>query len=602
MSPLTLLVVSALCVADREGAGLSSPPPTPPQHWGSSGVSGSTTSNNSGGGCSEEDQASCPPGLYCQNGQCHCNQHNRSNIIRCTGTTSSSLLNCYCATWDESTNSTAMGHCLYNCGTRIELKKGSEMLYSPLPRNVSQLNQACLQLNRTGTLCGRCREHHFPMAYSFNWTCIPCPQPGLDWLRYLLAAYLPLTLFCVCVLFFQLNVASSHLYPAIVFCQALAMPVTMRVWLSSYLHHNPNIFSQVSMKLVASLYGVWNLDFFRPFYTDLCLGLGVLPTLALDYAIAVYPLLLTLLTYLLIFLHDRNCRLLRLAWRCCRGLRKEWSGRTSVIDAFATFFLLSNIKLLSVCFDLLVPTTVLHLHGADHTPTTTGLYYAPDVAYFGKEHLPYAILSIVVLCMFVVLPTIVLLLYPFSCFQRLLNHCPARWYILHTFMDSFQGCYRDRTEPGNTWDCRWVSSLYFLMRLLLFVIYSTTLTVLFFSVAGILVILAAFLILVIRPFKSPVSHFNWIHAVFVLLLGLDCVSVSGMYLSTIYSPTYTRILYAFTALLCVSPLMYIVAFVCYWVFKKRQCVLKLVSRLRARKKGYDALLESSADGGLLDRV
>ena len=40
-----------------------------------------------------------------------------------------------------------------------------------------------------------------------------------------------------------------------------------------------------SVKVLLSVYGIWNLDFFRPYYSDLCLGIGILPTLALDYAI-----------------------------------------------------------------------------------------------------------------------------------------------------------------------------------------------------------------------------------------------------------------------------------------------------------------------------
>lgn len=49
------------------------------------------------------------------------------------------------------------------------------------------------------------------------------------------------------------------------------------------------------------------------------------------------------------------------------------------------------------------------------------LYYIP---HFGSAHLPYAILAIAVLVM------LVLLLYPFRCFQKLLNALPVRWHIL----------------------------------------------------------------------------------------------------------------------------------------------------------------------------
>ena len=194
-------------------------------------------------------------------------------------------------------------------------------------------------------------------------------------------------------------------------------------------------------RVLFSLHGIWNLDFFRPFYSDLCLGIGILPTLALDYAIAVYPLLLMIISYLLIVLYDRNCRVITIMWRPFRALfslfRRNWDIRTSLINTFATFLFLSNLKFLAATQALLAPTCIYHLYG-DHYNHTWGLYYAGDVEYFGSEHLPYAILAIVVLCVFVILPIAVLALHPFKFFQKFLNLFPVRWYILHTFVDSFR--------------------------------------------------------------------------------------------------------------------------------------------------------------------
>ena len=81
--------------------------------------------------------------------------------------------------------------------------------------------------------------------------------------------------------------------------------------------------------------------------------------------------------------------------------------------------------------------------------------------YLGRSHLPYAIAAILVVVLFVLTPGILLLLYPLRLFQRFLNLFPIRWHILHTFVDSYQGCYKDGTEPG-TRDCRGFASLLFL--------------------------------------------------------------------------------------------------------------------------------------------
>ena len=152
--------------------------------------------------------------------------------------------------------------------------------------------------------------------------------------------------------------------------------------------------------------------------------MGPLPTLALDYAIVVYPILLMVFTYLLIVLYDRNYRVITAMWRPFRVLfsyyRRNWDVRTSVIDSYATFFLLSNVKFLSVSFDLLVPTRVYELH-QHHYNYSLGLYYAADIEYFGSEHLPYGILAIIMCLFFVILPVTTLALYPFSFFQRFLS-------------------------------------------------------------------------------------------------------------------------------------------------------------------------------------
>ena len=99
------------------------------------------------------------------------------------------------------------------------------------------------------------------------------------------------------------------------------------------------------------------------------------------------------------------------------------------------------------------------------------LYYDTTVEYFGPKHLPYVVMAIVVLFIFVLLPTLLLTLYPFRAVQKCLNLLPGRSQLfLNTFVDSFQGCYRNGTEPG-TRDYRYLSALPFIIRLILTVIY-----------------------------------------------------------------------------------------------------------------------------------
>ena len=511
--------------------------------------------------CSESD--SCPPGLFCEEGTCQCADYYPHNIISCNGTTSS-VLSGYCATWDTDRNITLTGACIYN---NYGIKN---ILYREVPPNVSELNDVmCNSWNRTGALCGKCLPHHFPLVYSYDLTCIPCPHAGWNWFRYIMAAYLPLTLFYLVIFFFKINVTSSHLLPVVVYCQSLSIQAFSRIAMID-ITFNTNLLFITAAKIIFSLYGILNLDFFRPFYSDISLGMGPLPTIALDYAIALYPLLLMIITYLLIVLYDRNYRVITVMWRPFGILfsyyRRNWDVRTSMIDAYATFFLLSFIKFLSVSFDLLVPTHVYELH-KHHYNYSLGLFYAADIEYFGSEHLPYGILAIIMCLFFVILPVTTLALYPFTFFQRFLNLFPGRWLIfICTFMDAFQGCYKDGTEPG-TRDCRWFSSVNFLCRFLFFIVYAFLPNTVFFVVVNLILSNLFILIIAVQPFKSSVAHYNLLNAVFVQLFSLFYTTVLGIAVSGLYMKQLYYFFYLLSALIYPAALYYGVFCAFCWILK-----------------------------------
>ena len=63
-------------------------------------------------------------------------------------------------------------------------------------------------------------------------------------------------------------------------------------------------------RIMAALYGIWNLDFFRTLLPHICVNVDTLQALALDYAIAFYPLMLLVVTYVLIQCHICNFRII----------------------------------------------------------------------------------------------------------------------------------------------------------------------------------------------------------------------------------------------------------------------------------------------------
>lgn len=462
----------------------------------------------------------------------------------------------------------------------------------------------CRYMNRTGTLCGRCLPDYYPLAYSFNFSCIRCPHAHRNWLKYITAAYLPLTIFCIIILFFKINTTSSQLFAVVYYCQTISMPYVQRMVTTAY-ENNTSSFI-IAAKSLFSIYGIWNLDFFRPFYSDLCLGIDTLPTMALDYAIAVYPLLFMIISYLLIVLYDRNYRVITVIWSPFRVLlslfRKNWNIKTSVIDAFATFLFLSNFKFLCVSFDLLVPTPLYQLYG-DHYNYTLRLYYAGHIEYFGPEHLPYAILATIVLSVFVILPIAVLALYPFKLFRRLLTLIPFRWYILHTFMDSFQGCYKNGTKPG-TRDYRWFASVYFIARLCQFLLYSLAGRTVYLSFSTVILIIHITLLAVLQPFKSSNARYNMIHIIFLVFLTFLSIASNGNTSAVYVAPQLVVFFSAFGMAVAIIPFLYAVLLVLYWMYKHRNIFSNVTYRLRAWRNNYHQLPEPNDHEGqcLPDRI
>ena len=197
-----------------------------------------------------------------------------------------------------------------------------------------------------------------------------------------------------------------------------------------------------------------------------------------------------------------------------------------------------------------------------------GLYYSPSISYFGKYHLPYAILAVNIVILFVCIPTIILICYPCKFFQKFLSLFPFNWHFLHAFVDSFQGCYKDGTEPG-TFDCRWFSVYMLLMRPLLFIIYGLTLSIMFF-IYGLIAILILLLVTInFQPLKKVGLQYPLYNLIFLILLCLTHIAILGRELTYIeryfaYHIIPTIIVFS-TGII---PIIYISYLIGSWLFSR----------------------------------
>ena len=104
------------------------------------------------------------------------------------------------------------------------------------------------------------------------------------------------------------------------------------------------------------------------------------------------------------------------------------------MDCFSTFMLLSSVKLLNVCFDILAPVQVITISTPENITRNWRVYCDASISYFSNQHLPYALIAIVVLVTNILAPTLLLLLYPFNTCQRYLNKFPHRWQLVYTLL------------------------------------------------------------------------------------------------------------------------------------------------------------------------
>ena len=298
---------------------------------------------------------------------------------------------------------------------------------------------------------------------------------------------------------------------------------------------------------LSTFFRFWNLDFFRYVIPSFCVSEQLTPiqVLALEYAVAFYPLFLIATTYIGVEIYARDCRLIVWLWRpfsrCLAFVLRGRELNFSLVHTFSSFLLLSYSKILSVSFQLLTPTKVYDSKGK--LVGSAMVFYDASIVFFSAQHLPFALLVIFVLCIFVILPALVLLLYPTSIFQKSLGYCRVRWHALHAFADTFNGYYKNETE--GTRDYRYFAGLYPMFRILPLLSISWMILIVPCAIVSLLFAL-------LRPYKD-----NWINIWDSVVFGLFSFS----FFWVIYAEHIASLPVEVLGVIATVPLIYIVVFV-----------------------------------------
>ena len=530
-------------------------------------------------------QDECPPWFVPDNeSNSGCSCKSLYDEVEC-GVHSALLKLGFCMTYNSTTKTAEYVPCPYIAHYKIT--HDDSILYIQLPQNASLLNEfMCGPLNREGPLCGKCKDGYGIALYSYTLECSKCWGHGYGWVLYFFLELFPITVMFFLVVIFHIRATSSPLSALVFMSQIVVYTIRLNVPLHMYIENKVTGFPYMALKVLLVFCGIWSLDFFRSVIPPFCASSNIktIHAVAFEYLVAFYPILLILITYVCIKLHDNNFRPVVWLWKPFHRhfvyFRRSWDSTASIINTFTTFLLLSFSKILFVSVTLLHVVWV-SMRSNNSTVGKCVLYYDPIVECHMKEHSTFVVTAFCVLVVFILFPTIILILYPTKLFRRCVSCCGfRRVHALHMFVESFQGQYKDGTN--GTRDFRMVSASFLILRLL------TLPPFLFFrrhrawpssEIQCAIFVIASCLFAVLRPYKLNVRN-----NVDTVMLGLLALLSLAFLTETNYPDTDSSAQSILvTTLLLGVPHMVLILYICYVLAKKAnitQCLKRKYESLK----------------------
>ena len=408
----------------------------------------------------------------------------------------------FCMTYDND-STISIGFCPYFDLRNYNITKPG---YISLPDNISELNDfMCGPMNRKGLVCSECIDGYGPSVTSTKFRCSDCSNAWYGVPLYLLLELVPVTVFYLVLLLFQINLTSA---PMIIF-------ILYSNFILLFIRFNFINFDelQVEQKIIAIFYSLWTLDFFRFIVPPFCVApnLKIIHVLYLQTVSAVFPFVLIGITWLCIKLHSRNFKIVTQPWQLLervivKRFNITWTSGRTVIDTFSTFFLLTFSKITLVLLLPLYPSSrvyhlsVVNTKGLPPTDDACLALSDPSISIINVENLPFVIISAFIFLFAILPPVLFLALYPIQRFRALLLKCLPVRYIgpLNIFADKFYRCYRDGLKGGR--DMRSLASFYFFIILLSYSLWSIESTQ--FFLVGTLFGGCSIFIAIVQPYKK----------------------------------------------------------------------------------------------------
>ena len=442
------------------------------------------------------------------------------------------------------------------CPRGFCFEKRSELFDS---RNAS-LTQFICGKYRQGKLCGSCIANHSHYFHSSNYKCFANKNCGVGFLLYLVSEILPVSILFVAVIFFNVRLTSGVVNGFIFFIQFID---TILIDANGLIPLHPILGVLTSAYLF--VYRMFNLNFFTMDQLSFCLwkGANTLDVLAIKYITIIYSLLLVFITALLMKL----CNITRFKLNAVFQLTSSGTSvKGTVIHGFSTFFVMCYSQCAKVTLFLLIPSNIYSVGSPNKHNTTKVVFYAGDYLYFHNGHLKYAIPALIIGIVLILMPLILLLIYPLcyrvfailgieeTSFVKILCKV-APLEKMKPLFDSFQGCYKDKY--------RFFAGLYFLYRLVALISFLALDSLTKFYIA-----LQIQLILMLALQATTYAYRKRSHNILDMLLFANLAIINALTMfnyKLAVSDNNLRtinILSGIQVFLIVLPLLYILCFVC----------------------------------------
>ena len=476
----------------------------------------------------------------------------------------------------------------------------------------------CGQQHRTGIICGECVEGYAPAINSDTYECVRCDASDerVNWLYYILSVYVPLFILFLFIIIFNIKLTSGPANAFILYAQVVS--TTFDLSANGQVPLN-TIYPYIGrlLRVYRIPYNIFNLNFISNILPPFCLSrnFNSLDVIALNYVVAVFPLVMILLVIL--FYNCPCSQRINISSYVKYFKRHEWRLANSLIDAFAAFVLLSYTQF---CL------TSVYLIGLQPLWNERGDYVGRERLYLGGQFtsfdatyiLRYGIPAYVVYGTFVAIPPILLLGFPIRWLEKLIlkiEWLSARYPFdkVNILLDTFQGCFRNNR--------RFFAGMYFFFRIALYLTYMLTDTwQMQYTTQQVLVTMYIVLIAVLWPYKR--NFINYVDIAIFANMGILNVLSIHLIDFNLLTPDAPLPLgaFVFQYILVFAPLFYMIAYVLWYLtkpchkriqVKSKHTLTRVVNTCLLRKKEQclgvsdgpaDVLPQEESMNGILQRA